>query len=1103
MIKIFISHVCDSKESCALCTQLSTFFKADLPQSEIFYSCSGHYCVDASEINKEVDDSVIFIPIVSASYSNRQNCVEELRRARSSKNSTKKTPIIIPIRFGVEKEAMEKLEFSIDQANEKGEIWIDLSPSTMLDGMGARLVKLITEKSLELGLSADEDFLKDCKLLDLVLAEEDPTPFYVKTAISACRKGDEYGNYFFKKLTSPKWLPFFYVYGFFKANPEPFESDPQRQKGYYTIPFWPVLRYLEKISISDDLAIHKRLINIIFQVTRPLPPLKKADNYHTWHYFSKILGNLPVDVIDLTHIDLIRDWLEGRFDTSLVGSEIGKSLLPKLLKSEKPEDLGKAIKIVEIITELRWLPSGNTGGSEDIEPRLKIKSFWMRDIFNKNSVLLGERCGQEVISILKKRLTEILDKQKKERDFAYIWRPAIEPSEQNVGTDQPAHVLIDVLRDVLVSFVSSQNAPAEVMTLLESDDPIQKRIAVHLIDILYGKYQAILWKYLSYEWFERFQRHEVYLLLRNHFEEFSAEQKNGVFELIGHLTRDWKEPKDKARLDMLVRSEWLSAIVGKGYDRADALYEEYTMTLGHKPEHPEYLSFMSTSLGHERTISVEEIFAKGNVKDIIVFLNQYQGKTKWGEPADEGLGETLKSAVRTKQDFFESNLLEFINCKPVYQYYLISALEGIWNEKKAINWLKALEFCEAILKQTDFWDRTEPEKTRHFKKAWIPSAIAGLIQKGVGNDDWAFDSELLPQAGRILEEILEKEQPSAKGDREDALTEAINTTKGRVLGAFFSYALRQCRVLEKEGKEKTDFWEGSLKPVFDKELELTKNGNYEFSAIAGEYLPNLYYLSKDWVEQNISSLFPNKDAARFKNWRCAMDGYAYVGTIYTVIYDLLKYNGDLQKVIREVIDHKRIRERVIDNVCVTYLRGQEPLDGTDSLFREILEAWREEDIADVIGLFWQHRDADLQKEHKDRIFDFWRHCHERIVKDGEQKNQEILSDLNLLAVFLEDINDDAKKWLLQSASYVEKRWHSTFLLEYLNGLVDENPQAVGEIMMAMLKQATPNYQEEHIVSIVETLFKKGYKGLANDICDRYGRAGHEFLRLIYDKWNNR
>ena len=360
---------------------------------------------------------------------------------------------------------------------------------------------------------------------------------------------------------------------------------------------------------------------------------------------------------------------------------------------------------------------------------------------------------------------------------------------------------------------------------------------------------------------------------------------------------------------------------------------------------------------------------------------------------------------------------------------------------------------------------------------------------------------MLPQAGKILAEILEKEPPSAEGDRENALTEAINTTKGRALGAFFSYALRQCRVLEKAGKERTDFCEGFLKQIFDKELKLTKNGNYEFSAIAGEYLPNLYYLSKDWVEKNISELFPNKDAARFKNWRCAMDGYSYVGTVYTVIYDLLKRNGDLQKVIREVKDHKRIREMVIDNVCVTYLRGQEPIDSADSLFWEILEAWSEDDIVDVIGLFWQHRDADIQKEQKERIFDFWRHCYKRISTEGETKNEGILSDLNLLAVFFEEINEKNKKWLLQSAPYVEKRWHSTFLLEYLNRLVEGNPQAVGEIVIAMLKQATPTYQEEHVVSIVETLFKKGCKILANDICDRYGRAGYEFLRPTYEKWN--
>ncbi len=1102
MIKIFISHVCDKKESCALCAQLSALFRNDLPQPEIFYSCSNHHCADASEINKEVDDSVIFIPIVSAAYPERPNCLEELHRARSKKDTTKKIPVIIPIKFGCDDAVMKKLEFTINQADEKGELWVEIDPNVALNGACGNIVNRILDKALELGLCADKDFHKDCKLLDLILSEDEPTPFYVKTAISVCRKGEEYGLYFFKKLTSPKWLSYLHVYGFFERNPEPFEPDPQREKGYYRIPFWPVLHYMEKVSSSKDSAIQRRLITIVTQVTRPTAPVKKTDNYHTWYYFAKIFGNLPTEVISIREIDLIGEWLEGRFDTSLVGSEIGKNLLPKLLKSEKSEDWNKAVKIIEIVTEIKWLPPRHAKGSEETdEPHLKIESFWMRDLFMKNATQLGQRCGQEIVSHLKTRLTEVLAMEKKERELAYIWRPAIEANEQNVGTDQPAHVLIDALRDVLVAYASLNDASSELRNLLKSEDIIFKRIAVHVTDKLFEKYQTLFWESLDDGWFERFQTHEVYLLLKNNFEKFSDDQKNKIVDQISRLTSDWKEEKDKAQMDVLLRAKWISAVANKGHEKANALYREYTEKLRHVPEHPEFLSFMSTSWGHERIVNVDELLSKGTVKDIVDFLNVFQEKTKWGEPADEGLGETLKLAVKTKLDLFETDLLGFLNCKPIYQYYLISALEDIWNEKKSINWTKALELCETILKQPGFWDRNEADKTRHFRKSWIPSTIAGLIKKGVGNDGWAFDPKLLPQAGQIIEEILGKEPPSAEGNREDALTEAINTAKGSALGTFFSYALRQCRVLEKEGNNRADFWEKSLKPIFDKELANTKGGNYEFSAIAGEYLPNLYYLSKDWVEKNISELFPNKDGSRSRNWLYAMDGYSYVGTVDTVIYDMLKRNDDLQKVLREVKDRKRIRERVIDNVCVTYLRGQEPIDGTGSLFREILEGWREEDIVDVISLFWQHRDADLQKEHKERIFEFWRYSYERISADGEKKNEKILSDLNLLAVFLDVICEDNKKWLLQSAPYVEKRWHSSFLLEYLNRLVEGNPQAVGEIIMAMLKQAIPSYQEEHISLIVETLYKKDRQALANDICDRYGRAGYEFLRQIYEKYN--
>ena len=1080
----------------------------DLPQADIFLCCNNGKHTDARELNQKVEESAFFIPIVTAEYPNRPNCVEELRRARERKGKTATLPVILPIKLQCDLEIMRTLEFPIDQASEKGEIWTDCQSNADLIQAYQTILGKLLDKALEYWLLLEEDFNKDCKILDVILTERKPTSFYVKSAIDACKKGQEYGLYFFKRLEHPSWLPLFQAYDFFDKNPVPYEPDPEKQKGMFQILLWPVLFYLEKISKNPAADTATRLMDIIRQVTKPLPPLSRADNYRTWHFFIKIMANLPTNVVTLDDIELIQYWLEGRFDTTLVGSEIGQSLLPRFLSSDKPEDWRKATRLIEIVTEITSIPGRIEKDSEsepNEEPQLKMSAFWMKELFKKNADLLGPRCGKEVISCLSARLTELLKKTPNEDKYAYVWRPAIEDHEQNVGEDRPNHVLIEALRDVLLAYVkhaSTKDGTSLLKEMLENELDVIKRIAIYVMDSLFDKYASLFWKKLDSKLFKSNLRHELYMLFQHRFESFSSDQKDKVVALISNLTHGWKEDKDKEKMDALLRAEWISAVIGKGSLKADTLYENCKKVLGkqYKPEHPQFLSYTTSGgFSEESPVSSHELLAMGSVKEIVAFLNRFEGKNAWGEPSNEGLGETLKAAVKSKPELFEGNLDGFLECKYPYQLYVIKAFRDLWKDKKPVAWGKLLAFCKNLVNKPKLWQKDETQKDRYKRKDWIPTAVAQLIEEGVRQDETAFDAKHLPEAGEVLKIILNKQEPwQPKEERGDLLTWAINTPRGRTIEAFVSYALRCVRLAEKSGEAKEKAWQ-ELEPVFDRELELIQSkDNCEFSAIAGRYLPNLYYMSKDWVEKNIGILFPNKDAWLAMHWLAALDGYSYVSTVYTVIYDLLKKNGDLEKVLNDIRDHKRIRERTVDNISISYLRGQESL-AKDSLFAKILGAWQDEDVCDVIGLFWSHREVEFKNSEDRHILEFWNYCYEKI-KGRESEKQGVLSDLNLLAVFLKEITPESKEWLLQCVPYVEYRYHSTFLLEYLDRLADVSPQDVGEVCLAMLKNTIPTFKEENIKSIVTKLYKSGKNGLADQICDRYGRAGHEFLREIYDHY---
>ena len=69
-----------------------------------------------------------------------------------------------------------------------------------------------------------------------------------KTAFDLLKEGPEYQRYFFNRADDIRLLMPLKEEGFLGSsnNPAPIESEDK--KGLFTIPFWPALTYLEKVT---------------------------------------------------------------------------------------------------------------------------------------------------------------------------------------------------------------------------------------------------------------------------------------------------------------------------------------------------------------------------------------------------------------------------------------------------------------------------------------------------------------------------------------------------------------------------------------------------------------------------------------------------------------------------------------------------------------------------------------------------------------------------------------------------------------------------------------------------------------------------------------
>lgn len=355
--------------------------------------------------------------------------------------------------------------------------------------------------------------------------------------------------------------------------------------------------------------------------------------------------------------------------------------------------------------------------------------------------------------------------------------------------------------------------------------------------------------------------------------------------------------------------------------------------------------------------------------------------------------------------------------------------------------------------------------------------------------------KMLEEKGKILSEQSEKE---------DYVAYALNSPFGKITEALFMLALRIKRIEKNIQKKQLVSWEINIREKYDL---LMSSKIIESYVWFGRYLPNFYYLDKEWTENKIKSI----NSEQKQLWEAFMDGYLSGSKIYDELYILMKPHYE------KAIDYKFKRGDIfaplVQHICIEYLRGLEDINDNKSLFRKLFDKWETSQIIEIISFSWYCKDEHETDEKEsefvigEKVINFWRWVYENKYKNKQENelsgdDKKILSELSLLTIFLPEINDENSKWIEKCAPFVDVD-NSSFFIEYLDRLKDkgESVNFIGKIYLEMLKNTTPIFREEHIKSIVEFLYQKDKKEEADKICNIYSIRGYEFLIDLYDKYN--
>jgi hypothetical protein len=159
--------------------------------------------------------------------------------------------------------------------------------------------------------------------------------------------------YLLNSLNGTEWFEELLHAGLFRPEHNPPLKEIQTADGTaYQAEGWPALRYLERVAsrLSEDQA--RKVMEIVRAIAAD-STARASNNWRTAWSLATVVAQLPTALIQTSDIETTRQWLLSAFDNSMVGAELGRKLLPRLLASESADDAAKALLLVDVLTTPR------------------------------------------------------------------------------------------------------------------------------------------------------------------------------------------------------------------------------------------------------------------------------------------------------------------------------------------------------------------------------------------------------------------------------------------------------------------------------------------------------------------------------------------------------------------------------------------------------------------------------------------------------------------------------------------------------------------------------------------------------------------------------
>ena len=864
-----------------------------------------------------------------------------------------------------------------------------------------------------------------------------------------------------------KYFDMFKECRFFDAdrNPVPVRVGPE---GHFQIPYWKALDYLVECArwadAKDDRELANKVMGIVRSVSMGSVSSDSHDNYHTYRVLAEIVGLIPIESVAKEDLALVESWLSTRFDRSLVVHALDGGVLKRLVDSEKPSAWEKAVQLIGYCTAVHWQPTQY--GADDEEPRGVVDEYWLRELIDHHARSLGDRVGRPAAELFSQRVRDAFGRGGRAK-WSHVFRPAVEENGQNSEGSSIENCVVVGLRDVLLAWCDRDSSMAMpfVEKLLRDDNEMCRRIAIFVLNRRWHSLRSLYRPVAVPEFLSGGHLHELYGLIRDHFEDFNAREKALTVDAIRSLPRgEGAGPKLHERF----QHRWLTATAGTTYEPAATWLAKLDDKYACDRNHPDYLSYFETRWGPGPSkYSAQELVAFARERTIVTRLTEFKPGDMWRAPTVEGLIDELERAVGSAPDQFVCVLPEFLKAPRDYQYGLINGFLKLWRNPNGstspVEWDEIWEhlfmFFERLLKDMRFW-KIDDANPGWAQTSWVSNAIADLLIEGTKDDKRAYPPVLLPNGWDIIRLLVERGERISEPIN-DPMNQSINSSKGRALQAAFGHILRRSRLADKEVGNHVEVCSES-RCLFERELAQCAGGNFEFSTLCGARLGNLGYIDQQWLETNIRRIFPSN---QLLNLRCAVGGLAYA-SVNLPIYRMLKENGIIDSALSIENQDRYGREKLMERLMLGYLGKEETLES--SRFSRVFKSARPEDFQWIHRFLGSIRGETLDPERVERVVGYWRYC----VTWAQQQAVRpawLLSGLSVLTSFLTTA-EGCRDLLLAVAPHVRVHHETYEFIRELNRLFGVSPAEVRDTLESFVETHEPFYDYEgRMVALIKRL----------------------------------